>query len=142
MNFFNSLSIRIPLALLGGFLYSLITYAITLQLSFSSELAVLAALVVFLFYLTSRFLLLFSGVDTAYYSKAQETGSTELYRNTSFYKTAQWVGNFYHCHDLVLFIFLILFAISFLISLGVDARSGMPFGKTAQDLWNSLIPTP
>jgi hypothetical protein len=25
--------------------------------------------------------------------------------------------------------------------LGVDGWSKMPFGRTAQDLWNSLIPT-
>jgi hypothetical protein len=142
MSFFNSLSIRIPLVLLGGFLYSFLTDSITLLLGLSSELAVFAALVVFLFYLTSRFLLLFSGVNTLYYSKAKKTGSTQLYENTSFYKTARWVGTFYHYHDIVLFICLILLAIFFLITLGVDGWSGMPFGKTAQDLWSSLIPMP
>ena len=66
----------------------------------------------------------------------------ELYENTSFHKTAQWVGKFYHYHDIVLFIFLFLFAISFVISLGVDWWSEMPFGRTAQDFWNSLTPVP
>lgn len=142
MGFFNSLSIRIPLALLGGFLYSLLTYALTLPVGLSSELALFAATVVFLFYLASRLLLLFSGVNTLYYSKAKKSGSMELYENTSFNKTAQWVGKFYHYHDAALFIFFVLFAISFVISLGVDGWNEMPFGRTAQDLWNSLIPMP
>jgi len=142
MGFFNSLSTRIPLALLGGFLYGLLTYALTFPVGFSSELALFAATVVFLFYLASRLLLLFSGVNTLYYSKAKKTGIADFFENTSFYHTAQWVGKFYHYHDIALFIFLVLFAISFLISLGVDWWSEMPFGRTAQDLWNLLIPVP
>jgi len=142
MGFLNLLSTRIPLALLGGFLYSFLTYSITILLGLSSELAIFAGTLVFLFYLASRFLLLFSGVHTLYYSKAQKAGTTELYENTSFHKTAQWVGKFYHYHDIVLFIFLALFAISFLISLGVDWWSKIPFGTTAEDLSNSLIPAP
>jgi hypothetical protein len=66
----------------------------------------------------------------------------ELYENTSFNKTAQWVGKFYHYHDIALLIFLVLFAISFLISLGVDWWGKIPFGTTAEDLSNSLIPAP
>ena len=142
MGFFNSLSTRIPLALLGGFLYSFLTYSITILLRLSSELALFAAIVVFLFYLASRLLLLFSGVNTLYYSKAKKTGSTEPYENTSFYRTAQWVGKFYHYHDTALFVFFVLFAISFVISLGVDWWSEIPLGRTAEDLRNSLIPVP
>jgi hypothetical protein len=81
-------------------------------------------------------------VNTLYCPEAKKTGSAQLYKNISFYKTAQRVGKFYHYHDVVLFIFLVLFAISFLITLGVDGWTGMPFGKTAQDLRNSLIPIP
>jgi hypothetical protein len=130
------------MAMVGGIFYGLLTQTITRLLGFSSELAVVAAFIVFFFYLVSRFLLLFSGIHTPYYSKGGKTASMDLYENTYFYQTAQWVGKFYHYHDMVLFLFLVLFAISFLISLGVDWWSQMPLGRTAQDLWNSLIPIP
>ena len=142
MGFFNSLSIRLPLAVIGGILYGLLTYYIVILLGLPSQLALFTALVVFLFYLASRLLILFSGIDTPYYSRVERTASEFLYENSSFYHTAQWVGKFYHYHDMAPFIFLILLAISFIISLGVDWWSEMPFGKTAQDLWNSLIPMP
>jgi len=142
VGFFNSLSIRITMAMVGGIFYGLLTQTITRLLGFSSELAVIAAFIVFFFYLVSRCLLLFSGIHTPYYSKRGKTSSMDLYENTYFYQTAQWVGKFYHYHDMALFIFLVLFAISFLISLGVDWWSQMPPGRTAQDLWNSLIPIP
>jgi len=130
------------MAMVGGIFYGLLTQTITRLLGFSSELAVIAAFIVFFFYLVSRCLLLFSGIHTPYYSKRGKTSSMDLYENTYFYQTAQWVGKFYHYHDMALFIFLVLFAISFLISLGVDWWSQMPPGRTAQDLWNSLIPIP
>jgi len=142
MGFFNSLPVRIAMALVGGVFYGLLTQTISLVLGSPSELALVTAFIVFFFYVVSRFLLLFSGVHTPYYSKTKKIGPAELYENTSFYRTTQWVGKFYHCHDVALFVFLLLLGIFFLISLGVDGWSNLPFGRTAQDLWHSLIPMP
>ncbi len=61
------------MALVGGIFYGLLTQTIGLLLGLSSELALVTALLVFLFYLVSRFRLLFSGVNTPYYSKAKRT---------------------------------------------------------------------
>jgi hypothetical protein len=72
MGFFNSLLIRITLAVLGGILYALLTYALILSLNLSSSLAILAASLVYLLYLGSRFLLLFSGIDSPYYRREKE----------------------------------------------------------------------
>ena len=55
MGFFNSLSIRIPLAIIGGILYGALTYTIAIFLDLPSEFAFSAAIIVFLFYLGSRF---------------------------------------------------------------------------------------
>ena len=85
MGFFNSLSIRIPLAVVGGILYSILTYYIVILLNLPSELALATSIIVFLFYLGSRFLILFSGIDTDYYSKGKKIGSKQFYKNTSFY---------------------------------------------------------
>jgi hypothetical protein len=142
MSFFNSLSIRIPLAIIGGIVYGALTYRIVVLLNLSSELAISGAMIVFLFYLGSRLLILFSGINSPYYSKMIREAPKPSIEKDSFYHTAQWVGKFYHYHDIVLFIFLVLFAISFLISLGVDWWSKVPPGRTVQDLWNSLIPMP
>jgi hypothetical protein len=142
MSFFNSLSTRIPLAIAGGILYAGLTHYILILLNLPSDVAVFAAIIVFVFYLSSRFLLLFSGIDSPYYSKMKKRIPKPPIETSSFYQTAQWVGKFYHYHDMVLFIFLGLLAISFLITLGVDGWSGIPFGKTAQDLYNSLIQIP
>jgi hypothetical protein len=85
MGFFNSLSTRIPLAVIGGILYGLLTYLIVILLNLASEFAILAALFVFLFYLGSRLLILFSGIDSPYYSKGGKDTSKQLYEKTSFY---------------------------------------------------------
>lgn len=130
------------MAVVGGIFYGLLIQTIALLLGLSSELALVIAFFVFFFYLASRFLLLFSGVNTSYYSKAKKTDLTEFFENTHFYPIAQWVGKFYHYHDTVLFIFLFVFSIFFLISLGIDWCRETPFGRTAQELWNSLIPMP
>ena len=130
------------MAVVGGIFYGLLTQAIALLLGLSSKLALFAASIVFLFYVASRFLLLFSGVNTLYYSKAKKTGSTELYENTSFYQTAQWVGKFYHHHDTVLFVFLILICLSFLISLTMDLIGNKPFGDTIRSLFDHVIVSP
>jgi len=130
------------MALVGGIFYGLLTQTMTLVLGSSSEFALVAAFIVFFFYLVSRFLLLFSGVNTPYYSKAKNTGSTELYENTSFYQTARWVGKFYHHHDTVLFVFLILVCLSFLISLTMDLIGNKPFGDTIRSLFDHVIVSP
>lgn len=142
MGFFNSLSIRITLAVVGGIFYGLLTQTITLLLGFSSELAVIAAFIVFFFYLVSRFLLLFSGIRTPYYSKGGETSSMDLYENTHFYQTAQWVGKLYHYHDMALFVFLALLSIVFLISLIIDLSGNRPIGDIMRNLLGSFIPLP
>lgn len=137
MGFFNSLSIRIPLALGGGILYALLTYAIVSLLNLPKPFALFFAVIVFLFYLGSRFLLLSSGIDTPYYTRGKE-GS--LFKNTTFYQRARWVGRFYHYHDIVLFAFLIMMAVFFLISLLIDWSGNKPFGDTFQNLWHAFFP--
>jgi hypothetical protein len=140
MGFFNSLLIRITLAVLGGALYALLTYALTLSLRLSSPLATLAAFFVCLLYLGSRLLLLFSGIDSPYYLRAREGPSTALREKNSFQDAAQWVGKFYHQHDMVLFVFLGILSMVFLVSLVMDGLGGNPFGDTIQNLWNTLLP--
>lgn len=135
MGFFNSLTVRIPLAIMGGILYGLLTYGIFLALDLSQQTATAAGLLVFFLYLGSRLLVLFSGINTPYYSKERK-GSP--YENTAFYQTAQWVGKFYHYHDAVLFAFMVILAIVFVISLIMDGIENRPFGQTIQDLWNKL----
>ena len=128
------------MAVVGGIFYGLLTQTITLLLGLSSELAVIAAFIVFFFYLVSRVLLLFSGIHTPYYSKRAKTSSIDLYENTSFYQMAQWVGRFYHFHDMVLFVFLALLPIAFHISLNIDFFGEMPIGNTMMNLFISFIP--
>lgn len=135
MDFFNSLTIRIPLAILGGILYGLLTYAIVLALGIPFQMGIGISCMVFLLYLGTRLLILFSGIDTPYYSKGRK-GSP--YENTPFYRTAQWVGRFYHSHDLGLFVFLIVLAILFVISLIMDSIQNRPFGETIRD-WKEWV---
>lgn len=130
------------MAMLGGIFYGLLTQTIARLLGLSSELAVIAAFVVFFFYLVSRFLLLFSGIPTPYYSKGGKTSSMDSYENTHFYQTAQWVGKFYHCHDMVLFVFLALLSIVFVISLVADLAGHQPLGDTLSNLFTLLLPSP
>jgi len=136
MDFFNSLLIRITLAVFGGIFYAFLTYLIVMFLNLSYELVITAAVFVYLFYLSSRFLLLFSGIDSPYYSK----GGKEIPEKNSFYDTAQWVGKFYHQHDFVLFIFLGILSIFFLVTLAMDGLERQPFGNTIQNLWDAIIP--
>ena len=124
----------------GGILYSALTYSIVIFLNLPFEFAIFGGLIVFLFYLGSRLLLLFSGIETPYYSRDKKVTSRHLYENTSFYQTAQWVGKFYYYHDWILFIFLIAVSIIFLTSLLIDWRSNKSMGETIQDLLNALIP--
>jgi len=141
-SFFNSLSIRIPLAVVGGVLYSILTYNIVIFLNLPSKLAMATSIIVFLFYLGSRFLILFSGIDTSYYFKGEKSGSKQFYENTSFYQTTQWVGKFYQYHDIVLFGFLTVTAIVFLITLVIDGLGSKPVGDTIQTLLKAFIPFP
>ena len=136
MGFFNSLTVRIPLAVMGGILYGLLTYEIFFALDLSQQTAIGAGLLVFFLYLGSRLLILFSRIDTPYYSK-ERRGSP--YENTSFYQTAQWVGKFYHYHDTVLFAFMVTLSIAFLISIIIDLLGSKSLGHTIQNLWGSLI---
>lgn len=140
MGFFNSLLIRITLAVIGGICYALLTYWIVLLLKLPYEFAVLASVFVYLLYLGSRLLLLFSGVDSPYYSKGGDMPSKPSLKEKHFYDTAQWVGKFYHWHDLVLFAFLGILSIAFLISLVVDGMTSSPFGNTIRNLGDLLWP--
>jgi hypothetical protein len=140
MGFFNSLSIRIPLAVIGGILYSSLTYFIVILLGFSSEFTTFAVILVFLFYLGSRLLILFSGINSIYYSKSRKEISKPPDEMNSFYHTTQWVGKFYHYHDIVLFIFLILISILFLFTLVLDWIGSKPIGNTLQNLLNGFTP--
>jgi len=130
------------MAMVGGIFYGLLTQTIARLLGLSSELAVIAAFVVFFFYLVSRFLLLFSGIPTPYYSKGEKTSSMDFYENTYFYQTARWVGKFYHCHDMFLFVFLALLSIVFVISLVADLAGHQPLGDTLSNLFTLLLPSP
>ena len=140
MGFFNSLSIRITLAVLGGALYALLTYALILSLRLSFPLAILAAFFVYLLYLGSRLLLLFSGIDSPYYRRRREGPSKTLPEKNSFEDAAQWIGKFYHQHDIVLFVFLGFLSLVFLVSIIMDGLGGNPWGGTIQNLWNTLWP--
>ena len=138
MGFFNSLLIRITLAILGGVLYALLTYALILSLNLSSPLAIVAAFFVYLFYLGSRLLLLFCGIDSLYYRRRREGPSKTTAEKNPFQNAAQWVGKFYHQHDIVLFVVLGLLSLVFLVSIGMDGLRGNPLGETIQDLWDIL----
>ena len=142
MGFFNSLPIRITLALMGGILYSLFTYSIVLFIDFPFRFAILSSGFVFFLYFGSRALILFSGIDSPYYSKKGGAIQKRPDEKNPFYQTTQWVGKFYHHHDRILFIFLTITATAFLISLMMDWTDGQPFGMTVQNLWNVVFPLP
>jgi hypothetical protein len=139
MGFFNSLSIRIPLAIIGGILYGLLTYSVVILLDAPSPFAILGAIFVFLFYLVSRLLMLFSGIDSPYYSKGRNIISKEHGGKNSFYQTTQWVGKFYHYHDMILFAFLTAISIAFLASLMADWFGSKPIGSTIQNLRDAIF---
>jgi hypothetical protein len=140
MGFFNSLLIRITLAVIGGICYAFLTYWIVLLLKLPYEFAILASVFVYLSYLGSRLLLLFSGIDSPYYSKGRKKPLNPSVQENHFYDTAQWVGKFYHWHDLVLFVFLGILSIAFLVSLVIDGLSGSPFGNTIRNLGDMILP--
>jgi hypothetical protein len=140
MGFFNSLLIRITLAVLGGVLYALLTYVLIHSLNLSSPLEIAAVFFVFLLYLGSRLLLLFSGIDSPYYRRGGKGPSKALPEKNPFQDAAQWVGNFYHQHDIVLFVLLVILSIVFLVSLVMDGLGGNPLGNSIQNLWDTLLP--
>jgi hypothetical protein len=140
VSFFNSLSIRLSLAIIGGILYGFLTYHIIILLDLSSQFAISAAVFIFLFYLGSRLLILFSGIDSPYYSKRGRAIPKLPNEKNLFYSTTQWVGKFYHYHDAALFTFLMAISLVFLISEMIDWSGGKPIGSTFRDLWNVLIP--
>lgn len=142
MGFFNSLLIRMTLAVIGGIFYAFLTYLIVKLLNLPYEFVILASVLVYLLYVSSRLLLLFSGMDSPYYSKGRKLLPKASGKENYFYDTAQWVGKFYHQHDLVLFVFLGILSVAFLMSLVMDGLSGSPFGNTILNLWNTLLPTP
>jgi hypothetical protein len=142
MDFFNSQVIRTTLAVIGGIFYAFLTYVIAMSFHLSYEFVIVAAVFVYLFYLSSRFLLLFSGIDSPYYSKGVKGLPKTPPQKNSFYLTAQWVGKFYHHHDVILFVFLGILSIFFLITLILDGVGEKPSGETIQNLWNALIPIP
>jgi len=142
MSFFNALPIRVPLAIIGGILYGLLTYYIIILLDLSSQIAISAAVFVFLLYFGSRLLILFSGIDSPYYSREVREIAKPPIEKHSFYSTTQWVGKFYHYHDIVLFIFLTVTAILFLISLMIDGLGSKSIGSTIQSLLKALTPLP
>ncbi len=142
MDFFNSLLIRFTLAVIGGIFYAFLTYMITMFLNLSYEFVIVVAIFVYLFYLSSRLLLLFSGIDSPYYSRGGKGPSKTPSEKNSFYTTSQWVGKFYHRHDIILFVFLGILSIVFLITLVIDGSESKPFGDTIQNLWDALLPIP
>lgn len=130
------------MTVVGGIFYGLLTQTIALLLGLSSELAFVIAFIVFFFYLVSRFLLLFSGIHTPYYSKGGKASPIDLYEKTHFYQTAQWVGRFYHYHDMVLFVFLVTLSMTFLITCVIDVIDHKPLGDTMQNLRDALLSWP
>jgi len=124
------------LALVGGILYALLTHAILSLLDLPNPLALFFAGIVFLFYVGSRLILLFSRIDTPYYSKEQKGSPLE---ETLFFQTAQWVGRFYHYHDLALLTFLSILTIVFVISLIMDGIENRPFGQTICDWFETVF---
>ena len=142
MDFFNSLLIRITLAVIGGIFYAFLTYMITMFLNLSYEFVIVTAVFVYLFYLSSRLLLLFSGINSPYYSKGGKGPSKTPSEKNSFYTTSQWVGKFYHHHDIILFVFLGILSIFFLITLAIDGFGEKPFGDTIKNFWDALFPIP
>ena len=130
------------MAVIGGILYSFLTYYIIILLDLSSQFAISAAVFISLFYFGSRLLILFSGIDSPYYSRRERGIPKPPIEKNSFYFTTQWVGKFYHYHDIVLFVFLTVTAIVFLISLIIDGLGSNPIGGTIQSLLKALIPLP
>ena len=139
---FNSLSTRIPLAIIGGIFYGFLIYSILSFISFISfsEWALPVSIPVFVLYFASRLLLLFSGIPSPYYPKGKGTLFKSLPEGHPFRKKAVLIGTFYHYHDIALFALMVIIGIGFIVSLFIDGFSGQPMGTTLQDLRHILLP--
>lgn len=138
MGFFNSISFRLPLAVIGGLIYGLLAYPIVLFFNPFPGFALTIAFIVFLLYLGSRLLLLLSGVNTLYYFVGEKDSPQAFDTHLPFHRTAQWVGKFYHYHDIFLITLLTAVSLIFLISLVLDFTGSRLWGSTALDLWEFL----
>lgn len=138
MTFLNSLLNRLVLACLGGFLYTLLTYYLLSRFGAPIQFIYFFSGMVFLFYLGSRVLLLFSGIETLYYSKGRKEILRKFCEESSFYQIAQRVGKFYHYHDLVLFGFLVILGMFFVGSLIFDTFTHQSVGSSIQSLLDIL----
>ncbi len=136
MTFLNHLPNRVALALIGGILYGLLTYCLLAFFEISGRFSLAVSGIVFLFYFGSRLLLLFSGINTPYYSRGKDL--RKFYEGTSFYSVAQWVGRFYYYHDLALFCFLVILGLVFIGSLILDVFTHRPIGSSIQPLLDVL----
>jgi hypothetical protein len=136
---FNSLSTRIPLAVIGGTFYGLLIYSVLSFISYS-EWALPVSIPVFVLYFASRLLLLLSGIPTPYYSKGKGTLFKSLPEGHPFRKKAGLIGTFYHYHDIALFVVMVIIGIGFIISLFIDELSGQSMGTTLQGLRQILLP--
>jgi len=136
---FNSLSTRIPLALIGGIFYGLLIHFILSFVSFSGW-AMPVSILVFVLYVASRLLLLFSGMPTPYYSKRKGTLSQSLPGHHPFHERSALIGGFYHYHDIALLLAMGIIGIGFMISLFIDGFSGQPLGTAFQHLRQTLLP--
>jgi hypothetical protein len=140
-SFFNSLSIRIPLAIIGGIFYGLLIYFILCFASFS-DWALAISIPIAVAYFASRLLLLFSGIPSPYYSKGKETLFRSLPQRHPFRQKVRLIGTFYHYHDVALFIVMVIIGVGFIVSLIIDGLRGQPMGTTIQDLRQILPPPP
>jgi len=140
MGFFNSLFDTNHSGRPGGVLYALLAYALILSLNLSSPLPILAAFLVYLFYLGSRLLLLFflKSTPLTIDGKEKDLQDHPPRRIHSKRQPNGW-EKFYHQHDIVLFRFLGILSLTFLVSLIMDGLGGNPFGETIQNLWNTLL---
>jgi len=123
MGFSIPLLIRITLAVLGGVLYALLAYALILSpifllhsLSWLHFLSIFStsAQDFFSFFLESTPLL----------STERKGPSRPSPEKNSFQEAAQWVGKFYHQHDVVLIVFSGILSITFLVSVIMDGLGG------------------
>ena len=138
-SFFNSLSTRIPLAVIGGIFYGLLIYFILCFVSFS-DWALAISIPVAVAYLVSRLVLLFSGIPSLYYSKGKETLFRSLPQRHSFRQKVRWIGAFYHYHDVALFIVMVIIGVGFIVCLIIDGVRGQSMGTTLQNLRQVLLP--
>jgi hypothetical protein len=138
-SFFNSLSTRIPLAVIGGIFYGLLIYFILCFVS-SSDWAFAISIPIAVAYFISRLVLLFSGIPSPYYSKGKETLFKSLPQRHPFRQKVRWIGTFYHYHDVALFIVMVIIGVGSIVCLFIDGVRGQSMGTTLQNLRQILFP--